>query len=989
MENRDKCGFVRSRLPWLMTAAALVVYLLTLNRWVSLSSLSLVFTIASKDFTPPVSAPLHFLLTFPVRWLPVGWQPVALNAFAAACASLTLGLLARSVALLPHDRTREQRQRERNEFALLSIPSAWAPPLFAVIACGLQLTFWEHATAATGEMLDLLLFAYVIRCLLEYRIFQRESWLTRSALVYGIAATNNYAMLGFFPAYLVALIWIKGSDFFEFRFVTRMFGCGTAGLTLYLLLPLLNALNDPSGFTFEQVLRMLKWEIWNGQIKALLGFPRYLAFIAGLTSLLPLLLIGIRWPSTFGETSPAGAVITTLLFRVVHAVLLVAGVWVAFDAPFGPRMLVDKVLQQMDEPFAGVSFLSFYYLGAVCLGYFVGYFLLIFRQETAKTWQRISAGTRLLNRAVTVAIWIAVIGLPVGLWSRNASVVRASDGSLLHEFARLMTRALPVSRAIALSDDPLILSLAAKELQKSGTEGDPILADTRLLPYAVYQESLHKRFPQRWPALPAPEAPVAAVDPLYLMYEVSGLAHSNVVYYLHPSFGYYFETLYLQPHGLVYHLAPYATNQITPPALADATVQENRKFWSDAGPALDRLAILISKGINDARMVGRWYSRALDWWGVESQKLGHLDDAAQAFALALKLNPGNVAVELNSSFNQVLRTKVSKPAETIKSLEEKFGRYRTWNALLAVNGPIDEPDICFRLGQTLASQSLFRQAASQFTRVLQLEPDNLDARLWLANVFLAGQIPDKALEVINEIRSRAASRPLTSTNQVELTHLEAMAQLSKGETNTAEALLLKARQQYPQNETLLSALAQFYVQTQRPTNALAAIEEQLKLRPNDAAALLDKAYLCMKLEAYPQAKAAIAAVLKKEPDNARALLDQSAICIQTKAYQEAIDPINKLLKLQPANQAALMNRAIAYLQSGQLDAARNDYEAIQKALPTAHAVYYGLGEIAFQRKDVPSAIKHYEAYLKYAPPDTKEAKQIAERLKQLKMPTGR
>jgi len=87
MANQDKSGFVRSRLPWLMTASALVVYLLTLNRWVSLSSLSLVSTIASKDFTPLLSAPLHFLLTFPVRWLPVGWQPVALNAFAAACAS--------------------------------------------------------------------------------------------------------------------------------------------------------------------------------------------------------------------------------------------------------------------------------------------------------------------------------------------------------------------------------------------------------------------------------------------------------------------------------------------------------------------------------------------------------------------------------------------------------------------------------------------------------------------------------------------------------------------------------------------------------------------------------------------------------------------------------------------------------------------------------------------------------------------------------------
>src|SRR2546421_13007602 len=116
------------------------------------------------------------------------------------------------------------RSRKKNDFSLLSIPAAWAPPLFAVIACGLQLTFWEHATTATGEMLNLLLFAYVIRCLLQYRIFQRERWLMRSALVYGIAATNNYAMIGFFPAYLVGLIWIKGSDFFEFRFMARMFG---------------------------------------------------------------------------------------------------------------------------------------------------------------------------------------------------------------------------------------------------------------------------------------------------------------------------------------------------------------------------------------------------------------------------------------------------------------------------------------------------------------------------------------------------------------------------------------------------------------------------------------------------------------------------------------------------------------------------------------------------------------------------------------------
>jgi len=48
-------------------------------------------------------------------------------------------------------------------------------------------------------MLDLLLFAYVIRNLLEFRLDGRESWLLKASLVYGAGMTNNWAMIGFFP----------------------------------------------------------------------------------------------------------------------------------------------------------------------------------------------------------------------------------------------------------------------------------------------------------------------------------------------------------------------------------------------------------------------------------------------------------------------------------------------------------------------------------------------------------------------------------------------------------------------------------------------------------------------------------------------------------------------------------------------------------------------------------------------------------------------
>jgi hypothetical protein len=120
--------------------------------------------------------------------------------------------------LLPHDRTRDQRHRQRAETAFLNIPTAWIPPVFAVAICGLHLAFWEHATAGTGEMLDLLLFAYSSDVSSNIAWMSAESWLVRMALVYGLATANNYAMIAYAPVFLIALIWIRGVAFFHLRF---------------------------------------------------------------------------------------------------------------------------------------------------------------------------------------------------------------------------------------------------------------------------------------------------------------------------------------------------------------------------------------------------------------------------------------------------------------------------------------------------------------------------------------------------------------------------------------------------------------------------------------------------------------------------------------------------------------------------------------------------------------------------------------------------
>ena len=49
-------------------------------------------------------------------------------------------------------------------------------------------------------MFDLLLFAFVIWSLLEYRLDEREGRLYLAAFVYGAGMAENWAMVGFLPA---------------------------------------------------------------------------------------------------------------------------------------------------------------------------------------------------------------------------------------------------------------------------------------------------------------------------------------------------------------------------------------------------------------------------------------------------------------------------------------------------------------------------------------------------------------------------------------------------------------------------------------------------------------------------------------------------------------------------------------------------------------------------------------------------------------------
>ncbi|HEY5233701.1 MAG TPA: tetratricopeptide repeat protein [Verrucomicrobiae bacterium] len=980
-ENRtdSRKNFAPRILPWLLATAVFAVYCLTLNRWVSFFPLSIVslyppvyldsLTFAAKTsgwtWQPEFYQPVFFAVTYPFRWLAAAQIPVALNIFSAVCAALTLGLLARSVAILPHDRTSVQRRREHSEFSFLTIWCAWLPPVLAVAVCGLQMTFWDNATNCTGEMFDLLLFAFVAWSLLEYRLDGHRWRLFLAAVVYGAGMAETWAMVGFFPLFIAALVWIRKLGFFNLGFLGRMTLCGLAGMLFYILLPWFAVHSDRLPLTFWQALKAnVSAQFF--VIKLFFTNPnfRQAVELMSLASLLPVLFLSFRWGSSLTDRNRIAMSLAGIMFHLIHAVFLVVCVWVAFDPPFSPRRLGF-----------GISFLTFYYLGALGAGYYAGYFLLVFRPGAgSRPGKPKPSPFRILNVTSVGAVFLISILAVTGLIFRNVPQIRNTNGDMLQKFAALEDENLPRAGGIVLSDDPQRLFLMRASLVRQGRAKDFVPLDTRSLEYPAYHKFLHAEFPEKWPDSVTAAELTNVVSPLHLIGLLAALAKTNELYYLHPSFGYYFEQFYLEPHGLVYRLKTLPDDTLLPPPPDKNLIAENEDFWAhseeqDFAPIeravappdpnapqspVEKLFALLQIGREqnpNAAAAGNFYSRGLDFWGVQLQRDGDLTNAAAHFEMAQKLNSDNVAAQVNLQFNQKLRAGQAVPVDLSEASPDRFGKNGTWDVVLNQDGPFDQPSFCFKQGLVFANQNgLFRQSVALFDRVSKLDPDYLPARLQLAECYLANRLPDRALDALREPLEQPRTFSLNETNSTRLDLFAAAAYFQKGDTARGTQLLQTEISRNPTNDELLVTAAKAYMAHGLYSNALAVINRKLASAPDDPAWLFSKGY----------------------------------VFIQLKDYDAAISAMTQVLSIQTNNPQALFNRALANLDSGKLDAARAGYETLRASYTNSFQVAYGLGEIAWRKHETNEAIKNYEIYLANARTNTAEATNVIERLKLLR-----
>jgi tetratricopeptide (TPR) repeat protein len=390
------------------------------------------------------------------------------------------------------------------------------------------------------------------------------------------------------------------------------------------------------------------------------------------------------------------------------------------------------------------------------VGYCARYFLLIGCQPIRRPVRRLSP-PRLRRWIPLSAFGLLVVALPLTMAWRNLGEIRSTNGPALHQFARQLYAGLPEGKSTVLSDDASRLFLLRAEMAGQRNPREALVLDTRALVWSQYQILMASRFKSRWPSA-APTKRLERIGPPELLDLVSRFSVNEPVVYLHPSFGYYFEWFAEQPHGMVHYLTRHGTNNVARTILDDRLAAENERFWQECwSGTLQSLAVQLRRNRGDSpqslnllaqylrlppernhtlTFLGAAYSKDLNDWGVNLQRLGRWAEAGRWFDRALELKPDNLSAWINREWNQRRQNGDARRLD-LGSLENKIpellAKYRSWEAVLAENGPLDEPTFLFEQARVWFSGGHFRQAAMDYARCAELAPDWAEPRLGLAD----------------------------------------------------------------------------------------------------------------------------------------------------------------------------------------------------------------------------------------------------------------
>lgn len=255
----------------------------------------------------------------------------------------------------------------------------------------------------------------------------------------------------------------------------------------------------------------------------------------------------------------------------------------------------------------------------------------------------------------------------------------------------------------------------------------------------------------------------------------------------------------------------------------------------------------------------------------------------------------------------------------------------------------------------------------ELRRTIELDANNLDARVKLGNYYLA---PSKRTpEMIAEAERLAKDVLQKDPNHIEGHILMATVLFAQGNQDGARAELEHAIELDPKRVESILSLARYYMNVRDAAKAEETFRRALAVNETSAVVHTEYGKFLVQVGRGEQAEAEFRRAVEVEPNNRDARFVLASFYLVNKQLdkaEEAYKALAELDKDKPEGRAIL---ADFYSSIGRYDDAINLYRDIVAKAPDYSRGRYRLSEILLQRGDVAGATEQVEAVLKTNPRD--------------------
>jgi tetratricopeptide (TPR) repeat protein len=249
------------------------------------------------------------------------------------------------------------------------------------------------------------------------------------------------------------------------------------------------------------------------------------------------------------------------------------------------------------------------------------------------------------------------------------------------------------------------------------------------------------------------------------------------------------------------------------------------------------------------------------------------------------------------------------------------------------------------------------EAAQLFRRAVQKKADFAPAHAHLGQLYLQKGRVDDAVPQLREALRIDSARTDASDALVHILRDQSKTAAAAGDSGSSLALLREARNYAPDDPDVQFEFGAMALQLSLWQDAIAALQQTLKLRQNDAVALYSLGRAFLGEWKFEDARQQFARYVEARPDDASGHCALGMTLAALESTQEAREQFDRSIMLAPEQTESYFRLGLIELNVKDLDEAATNFRQVLNRDSKHAGALSALGRVAFEQKRYSEAIE--------------------------------